>query len=181
MNFNPRAPRGARRPDIASSRDDAVFQSTCPARGTTHIIPLKTTTAKNFNPRAPRGARPRASGFRLALYNAFQSTCPARGTTSSLQKFCPGFTYFNPRAPRGARHGDSCHDRCRRISIHVPREGHDADKLGKLVDAAISIHVPREGHDTQSCTFWPNCAGFQSTCPARGTTAALVYRALCER
>ena len=33
------------------------------------------------------------------------------------------------------------------ISIHVPREGHDAD--GRSVDSVwmISIHVPREGHD----------------------------------
>ena len=59
-DFNPRAPRGARRAvclfEIARLR---LFQSTCPARGTTWwVIPI-------------------AGGYKL-----FQSTCPARGTTN---------------------------------------------------------------------------------------------------
>ena len=33
------------------------------------------------------------------------------------------------------------------ISIHVPREGHDAPTAGRRVLGCISIHVPREGHD----------------------------------
>ena len=34
------------------------------------------------------------------------------------------------------------------ISIHVPREGHDANYIAMLNKALnISIHVPREGHD----------------------------------
>ena len=34
------------------------------------------------------------------------------------------------------------------ISIHVPREGHDAaTNAANSAAAAISIHVPREGHD----------------------------------
>ena len=35
-NFNPRAPRGARQVMPTSSSMRAPFQSTCPARGTTH-------------------------------------------------------------------------------------------------------------------------------------------------
>ena len=34
------------------------------------------------------------------------------------------------------------------ISIHVPREGHDAFTCIKYKVFDISIHVPREGHDT---------------------------------
>ena len=57
----------------------------------------------------------------------FQSTCPARGTTS-------------------LPHSRS--STVRIISIHVPREGHDAYQLGAIKgDLTISIHVPREGHD----------------------------------
>ena len=33
------------------------------------------------------------------------------------------------------------------ISIHVPREGHDAKKEILDKQMKISIHVPREGHD----------------------------------
>ena len=38
-------------------------------------------------------------------------------------------------------------DVTRRISIHVPREGHDNDGNAQLRWIDISIHVPREGHD----------------------------------
>ena len=56
---------------------------------------------------------------------------------------------FNPRAPRGARHYPSkSFDQVSRISIHVPREGHDPTRLyRKNGHFVISIHVPREGHD----------------------------------
>ena len=37
------------------------------------------------------------------------------------------------------------------ISIHVPREGHDAVALiMPAIGLTISIHVPREGHDEYS-------------------------------
>ena len=62
----------------------------------------------------------------------FQSTCPARGTTLLL---CLYYTL-----------------QCR-ISIHVPREGHDQDSGGN------------------SGGFF----GFQSTCPARGTTRGAAF------
>ena len=37
----------------------------------------------------------------------------------------------------------------RRISIHVPREGHDGSVAAEWARMIISIHVPREGHDQQ--------------------------------
>ena len=81
----------------------------------------------HFNPHAPRGARRRlvvADGRVIK----FQSTCPARGTTGGAM------VEYTAALP---------------ISIHVPREGHDA--LPAIVDREI----------------WE----FQSTCPARGTTS----------
>ena len=145
------------------------FQSTCPARGTTH--PFKSSAhvsrisihvpreghdgrcvcsrehRRHFNPRAPRGARP-YNPIENYDRKEFQSTCPARGTTLDSKK-CPSISkHFNPRAPRGARP-------CRHIlphtfgsiSIHVPREGHDVSDLISDLRKIISIHVPREGHD----------------------------------
>ena len=173
---------------------DRSFQSTCPARGTTWSTRPRTRSRSDFNPRAPRGARrhiafnaahvvgisihvpreghdamllsmfvpsvtfqstcpARGTTLRLVLKcraaSRFQSTCPARGTTTSSRpwSWCP--SNFNPRAPRGARpRQDAADSKCCTISIHVPREGHDVHVFHVLLDVAgISIHVPREGHD----------------------------------
>ena len=148
-DFNPRAPRGARRRtlqivykeegisihvpreghDPCGEHADArqpQFQSTCPARGTTIHIDYLRKSLPYFNPRAPRGARltiqPRVTGA-VSYFNPraprgarpnntapcyrgcilFQSTCPARGTTLSEHGRYLRNTDFNPRAPRGAR------------------------------------------------------------------------------
>ena len=126
VDFNPRAPRGARPKGfvvvspaswisihvpreghdttaIRYPRWVATFQSTCPARGTTIRVSPTTRQTRNFNPRAPRGARRKIN---ILLFKQAGN--------------------FNPRAPRGAR-----------LSINI----------GLSVRTAISIHVPREGHD----------------------------------
>ena len=101
------------------------FQSTCPARGTTQYRCYHDTAHDHFNPRAPRGARLICPIAKL-YFMIFQSTCPARGTTIHNAAYEFQFLNFNPRAPRGARHK---HVTARafeeNISIHVPREGHD--------------------------------------------------------
>ena len=57
------------------------------------------------------------------------------------------------------------------ISIHVPREGHDAPRRANAAKTVlISIHVPREGHDSHRTETLDRRDLFQSTCPARGTT-----------
>ena len=126
----------------------SLFQSTCPARGTTIICGVTNfkcrisihvpreghdrpsadypSAAHDFNPRAPRGARPRM-----------------------LARLTNQQNYFNPRAPRGARPGD----------ITAP-----------IAFFTISIHVPREGHDYLISKPAAARKIFQSTCPARGTT-----------
>ena len=85
----------------------------------------------------------------------FQSTCPARGTTRR----------GNPRPARN-----------KYISIHVPREGHDPLRRGEICPPhRISIHVPREGHDIGVKGNTVTGYEFQSTCPARGTTAISTF------
>ena len=125
-DFNPRAPRGARRlhrqrafPSLPISihapregRDDIshektslsdAFQSTRPARGATWKIGSSLPGELDFNPRAPRGARPR-----------------------HIQRLARAF-YFNPRAPRGARLPCfASNNAATFISIHAPREGRDS-------------------------------------------------------
>ena len=168
------------------------FQSTCPARGTTVRDKAKIKRRNYFNPRAPRGARPhqRSPAVRAA---AISIHVPREGHDMLSFVMTGSVINFNPRAPRGARRQDKiCRSRprqfqstcpargttkcrgCRldyaRISIHVPREGHD--NKGWLVDynIGISIHVPREGHDLNAEERRTKRGGFQSTCPARGTT-----------
>ena len=113
-----------------------LFQSTCPARGTTRRGRDVRPAQPYFNPRAPRGARP-----------------------SSTRFISTKIIYFNPRAPRGARRlGEAVAVTPLRISIHVPREGHDAEASDAIAQSSgISIHVPREGHDF--CSRLHACPG----------------------
>ena len=57
LDFNPRAPRGARLEAELDMRHADEFQSTRPARGATRGIPSARRRRSYFNPRAPRGAR----------------------------------------------------------------------------------------------------------------------------
>ena len=169
-HFNPHTPRGARQRDVDFGVIPKTFQSTCPARGTTISSTVFEPLPLDFNPRAPRGARPAQHlphPFVVSIsihvpreghdhpvspsaqpISAFQSTCPARGTTAGTRVCLPSFPDFNPRAPRGARPSfDTSLITLLAISIHVPREGHDAGCHGSCGAYKISIHVPREGHD----------------------------------
>ena len=105
INFNPRAPHGARRGVPASpaaprlisihaprmGRDQlrtpsalrcGVFQSTRPAWGATCTARPRSLCRRHFNPRAPHGARPGFSGC-IRTARKFQSTRPAWGATSA--------------------------------------------------------------------------------------------------
>ena len=193
LNFNPRAPRGARPGAVsrnAVSQGISIhvpreghdwhffsryyvggqFQSTCPARGTTYVMGLSSFRTFIFQSTCP--ARGTTEMFSIEhLIKIFQSTCPARGTTANTEITPCELIYFNPRAPRGARPDyDKRIAELRKISIHVPREGHDftvnalpfrsyafqstCPARGTTVPSNlvaftgnISIHVPREGHD----------------------------------
>ena len=153
-NFNPRAPRGARRNHCHTQHAYQRFQSTCPARGTTIYRKGVSNLKANFNPRAPRGAR-LLRPLKAFLATRFQSTCPARGTTPT----CPSRPFT------------------RIFQSTCPARGTTPTIPAATLPIAISIHVPREGHDY---SFILNAFVepiFQSTCPARGTTKSLSYSA----
>ena len=57
-NFNPRSPRGERRPTASDFHSVQVFQSTLPSRGATLRIGYDLLVPFYFNPRSPRGERP---------------------------------------------------------------------------------------------------------------------------
>ena len=103
MDFNPRAPYGARRCTKCHTADAEGFQSTRPIRGATTSSIGASCLSINFNPRAPYGARHvLAEGLRLkgkiSIHaphtgrdcsrwgtawpcTIFQSTRPIRGAT----------------------------------------------------------------------------------------------------
>ena len=193
LDFNPRAPRGARPPHSAAAAAPSDFNPRAP-RGARHSPQSRYSFRWDFNPRAPRGARqktivlrggaknisihvPReghddSHGWHRGKSSIFQSTCPARGTTLQSRPRRSSLRNFNPRAPRGARRAVyiSTSD-TNPISIHVPREGHDHAKYDpECKRQEISIHVPREGHDLDVFADKATSGIFQSTCPARGTT-----------
>ena len=81
----------------------------------------------HFNPRSPHGERLNCFRYRPCI-DTFQSTLPARGATDACFACAHSI----------------------RISIHAPRTGSDAVRVGHLLRRdAISIHAPRTGSDAQ--------------------------------
>ena len=97
----------------------------------------------------------------------FQSTCPARGTTPTAQP-SPQLCLISIHVPREGHDADVLHYTGYKlpISIHVPREGHDPLGLVAAVKGmAISIHVPREGHDGRADVDATTLADFNPRAP----------------
>ncbi len=148
LNFNPRAPRGARPENLEKfdlvykfqstrsarsatrwrtrvSNKYTKFQSTRSARSATISLCDGQAPAGNFNPRAPRGARPCQTQTSMSVL-PFQSTRSARSATSP--GICVRFEWVGFQSTRSARSATGAreyiHDR-RRISIHALREERD--------------------------------------------------------
>ena len=155
-NFNPRAPRGARR--------------WRPSRR-----PLRATY---FNPRAPCGARRRLTRSPVSG-SVFQSTRPMRGATSTHNLFITR-TCISIHAPHAGRDGMSrcSHPAQPSISIHAPHAGRDpAAPKQKALVLLISIHAPHAGRDRgmdlKSRLEWN--FNPRAPCGARPTTSAQAH------
>ena len=194
-NFNPRTPRGVRRPAAWFKIGTGPFQSTHPARGATPACPVEAQGVESFQSTHPaRGAtichwstdnlditisihapREGCDLFSICQEIAsleFQSTHPARGATSDRP--APNGAdrpNFNPRTPRGVRLQPDGVPVFVFISIHAPREGCDSAFDQYDYGNRISIHAPREGCDSRISTHCCVTCTFQSTHPARGATA----------
>ena len=125
LDFNPRAPCGARQKEVTQLIASVTFQSTRPVRGATANRNQHDCQETHFNPRAPCGARRLLHTCYISSNQYFNPRAPCG---ARLQRFsqCIFVLYFNPRAPCGARHG--AFDGGKRgegISIHAPRAGRD--------------------------------------------------------
>ena len=147
VDFNSRAPCGARPPRLRSSCPHTAISTHVPHAGHDEEAETKIRQVTNFNSRAPCGAR-RLPHARLVNRRVFQLTCPMRGTTC-------------------ADHCGSCN---RIISTHVPHAGHDGRvRVGISELSNFNSRAPCGARHCDSDTVAPSNP-FQLTCPMRGTT-----------
>ena len=173
IDFNPRAPCGARLFAARASVCSLVFQSTRPVRGATGVSTPIWWCTLDFNPRAPCGARPDRKSIGWEVHE-FQSTRPVRGATLLMRE-------------------DKKHEK---ISIHAPRAGRDTRRWwrpssGRYFNprapcgARPPMPSPESGwwrfQSTRpvrgaTCrqTASDSLVGFQSTRPVRGATAVVM-------
>ena len=148
LDFNPRAPCGARRsspPERLSA--PWYFNPRAPCGARPHGRDDASQPRRDFNPRAPCGARPPA----LILFQTFR--------------------HFNPRAPCGARPG--LFDNSARKSVFQPtrplRGATDHGAAGEPHEV-ISTHAPLAGRDVEMRSLRMLYERFQPTRPLRGAT-----------
>ena len=124
FDFNPLAPRGARRVWLREERRDQRFQSTRPSRGETRqagqrdakspISIHSPLAGRDLGPHAvlpggvisihsPLAGRDATRYATFARSSRFQSTRPSRGETVVYSERGADIDNFNPLAPRGAR------------------------------------------------------------------------------
>ena len=176
MHFNPCAPYGARRIDVAGPILGTEISIHAPLTGRDRkLIPLKGLLQKFQSTRPLRGATLVATI--LGHHGRISIHAPLTGRDIMRQKRAIQQTIdFNPRAPYGARRNDgrtalagsgiSIHapltgrdcrlfrmiPLCRSISIHAPLTGRDEPlSLLRIVVETISIHAPLTGRDLAKC------------------------------
>ena len=146
LNFNPRAPCGAR-----------------PRHHHRH------RRCRNFNPRAPCGARPQPKQIG-GIYLQFQSTRPVWGATAELADALRGIAFQSTRPVWGATFMTVYDFAYTEISIHAPRVGRDGRGPSTCTSGRISLHAPRVGRDRSQPRQKSRPCQFQSTRPVWGAT-----------
>ena len=149
-DFNPRAPCGARPQQLLGQCAGMAFQSTRPVRGATTLQELEFVgQVMHISIHAPHAGATASERAKTCCKCLFQSTRPMRGATGAGS---PGRFFqsdFNPRAPCGARPRQDL--RGHLCGLHFnPRAPCGARRV---VIAAphhrpvISIHAPHAGRD----------------------------------
>ena len=193
LNFNPRAPYGARRCIGIFGRLLSKFQSTRPIRGATILCGVGLFVC-GISIHAPHTGRDTAGSAAPDRPCPFQSTRPIRGATIPSGENVPRKD-FNPRAPYGARlaasnrdaqfvekfqstrpiRGATCHpgpwrSRPGRFQSTRPIRGATHLRGDYSINLFISIHAPHTGRDVKSPACHSLPKKFQSTRPIRGAT-----------
>ena len=174
INFNPRAPCGARRYSVSTASEPSLFQPTRPLRGATGSAPQRLIT-RQISTHAPLAGRDAFVAHR-AHRHAISTHAPLAGRDRCWVLPCRAQSYFNPRAPCGARlsrasAGVSC------FCIFQPTRplrGATAVSVRMAADVAISTHAPLAGRDRSSAGARQSRTHFnpRAPCGARPTTRA---------
>ena len=178
IDFNPRAPCGARPRLTCYKQICYKFQSTRPVWGATIWIFTKAIFSRYFNPRAPCGAR--RSGTRLHRRAGFISIHAPRVGRDYISALRARFgCHFNPRAPCGARRNAAkiTHD-LQIFQSTRPVWGATDAAPPRTNDRMISIHAPRVGRDQMDTVNAHSPSRFQSTRPVWGATVCSVISSL---
>ena len=149
LDFNPRAPRGARREKLKGVVDKVSISIHVPREGHDMTDFLLLGYLPSISIHVPREGHDTFMPHPHSSQRLFQSTCPARGTTSHKRRDHAARLHFNPRAPRGARPGKAPLLPCQEQNFNprAPRGARLIAAQRRNQAALISIHVPREGHD----------------------------------
>ena len=172
VNFNPRAPCGARPAPTCSMTSWANFNPRAPC-GARHCCMRAACWLLRISTHAPLAGRDLCFGVALEIRfisthaplagrdaagpamgiigNLFQPTRPLRGATAAARGKAATDDHFNPRAPCGARRTKRNTAKSRgRISTHAPLAGRD-DRLAVSATRVgrISTHAPLAGRDSK--------------------------------
>ena len=175
INFNPRAPCGARLLPGWGVMIMSLFQSTRPLRGATGRLAVIQDVAPCISIHAPLAGRDLLQPGDIYLIS-ISIHAPLAGRDRNPSGPARRSRYFNPRAPCGARREDSASRAfVRRISIHAPLAGRD----GRSAPRAPLRHDfnPRApcGARQQKCT---NC--FAHFCDNRQVLSKFAQNAACQ-
>ena len=170
INFNPRAPCGARRVSMYSKPQARLFQSTRPLRGATVAFCAARRRMPIFQSTRPlRGATSSLWLMRMSL--RFQSTRPLRGATPyrTLPRVATAISIHAPLAGRDSRSASSQPGR-RNFNPRAPCGARRPHQRHVLADQPFQSTRPLRGA-TGTGPWPPAPSGFQSTRPLRGATA----------
>ena len=149
-NFNPRAPRGARRWRPSRRPLRATYFNPRAPCGARQIEAANINAKTQISIHAPHAGRDSTQSAPSISMGTFQSTRPMRGATLLLRPFIGLLLFQSTRPMRGATFAV--------VRLCEP--------------VLISIHAPHAGRD--GLYYKPDCGSkeFQSTRPMRGATSA---------
>ena len=170
INFNPRAPCGARRRALAAAIEETDISIHAPLAGRDRRVMHVDAGKFSFQSTRPlRGATKtticRMCATRISIH------APLAGRDCSRKASWSCHSDFNPRAPCGARREHSRGDAAAGgFQSTRPLRGATTPPLSGKPDNGISIHAPLAGRDADKCAKSIDEYGFQSTRPLRGAT-----------
>ena len=169
LNFNPRAPCGARQTFLPDSLILIDISTHAPLAGRDYLGVISASVDEIFQPTRPlRGAT--EQGSNSGGSSLFQPTRPLRGATGQTSRIV-SLHSISTHAPLAGRDpSDQTKTKTGKISTHAPLAGRDNDSQMKFTLHLISTHAPLAGRDQEAEKNHQKAKKFQPTRPLRGAT-----------